>query len=98
MGFEPKHRNSTKAPPEAPDKAEKLKPKESEKKKEDKSKKEPEKKSKELKLPKEGFVNKYNFLRVSDAILTKLGWPTGVNLDVTLDIQNGALIIKRKSA
>jgi hypothetical protein len=52
---------------------------------------------KELTLPCDGFVNKYNFLRVSDAILEKLGWPVGKQVDVTLDVQNGALVVNKKA-
>jgi hypothetical protein len=29
--------------------------------------------------------------------LEKLGWPTGQKVDVTLDVENGALIVKKKS-
>jgi hypothetical protein len=51
----------------------------------------------ELTLPVKAFVNKYNFLRINDAILKKLGWPTGEKVPVMLDVQNGVLIIKKRS-
>ena len=47
-------------------------------------------------LPVDAFVNKYNFLRLSDAILEKLGWSIDKNVDVTLDVKDGALIVKKK--
>ena len=59
--------------------------------------KKPEKKPKELAFPTEGFVNKYGFIKVRGAVLEKLGWKiTGPRLALTLDVQNGTLILKKK--
>ena len=61
--------------------------------------KKPEKKPKELAFPTEGFVNKYGFIKVRGAVLEKLGWKIpGPRLALTLDVQNGELILKKKSA
>jgi hypothetical protein len=32
-----------------------------------------------------------------DAILEKLGWPTDKQVDVTIDVQDGALIVRKKA-
>lgn len=54
---------------------------------------------KELAFPTEGFVNKYGFIKVRGAVLEKLGWKiTGPRLALLLDVQNGTLILKKKSA
>jgi outer membrane biosynthesis protein TonB len=53
-----------------------------------------EKKAKEPK-PKRHFINKYNFLHVSNDILKQLGWPTGENIDVTFEVKDGVLVIRK---
>ena len=61
--------------------------------------KKPETKPKELAFPTEGFVNKYGFIKVRGVVLEKLGWKiTGPRLALTLDVQNGTLILKKKGA
>ena len=52
--------------------------------------------TKEVTFPVAGFVNKYHFMRINSKVLAKLGWPEGVKLDVTLDVKDGALIVKKK--
>jgi hypothetical protein len=81
-----------------PDARTSKKPKKTKEKKKEKQKKTVTKTPpKELTLPVNGFVNKYNFLRVSDALLEKLGWPIDQNVDVTLDVQDGAIFVKKKA-
>ncbi len=59
----------------------------------------PRAKEKELDFPTEGFVNKYGFIKVRGAVLEKLGWKmTGPRFALTLDVQNGILILKKKGA
>ena len=56
------------------------------------------KEPKEITFPCEGFVNKYNFMRISDAILAKLGWKiSGDRLAVEIDLVNGELVIRKPS-
>ena len=75
----------------APEAAEKITvPKKADKKK-------PEKPAKAAKdKTGEGFINKYHFMRVNDDILNKLGWPTGKQVDVTFEVKDGALIVRKK--
>ena len=53
-------------------------------------------KPKELEFPVNGFINKYHFMRVSGAILEKLGWPIDKQVNVTLDVQDGALLVRKR--
>jgi len=61
----------------------------------------PKKKPKEPKIaafPKEGFVNKYHFMRVGPDVLDALGWEiTGKRFAVELDLKDGALIVRKPS-
>lgn len=50
----------------------------------------------ELTLPVKAFINKYNFLRITDPILKKLSWPTDEQVNVTLDVKDGALVIRKR--
>ena len=49
----------------------------------------------------DGFVNGYGFLKLKKAILDKLGWSwkagKGERTHVTLDVQDGALVVKKKA-
>jgi hypothetical protein len=63
-------------------------------KKQEEGKKAPE--PKELNFPVNGFINKYHFMRVSGAILEKLGWPIDKQVNVTLDVQDGALVVRKR--
>jgi hypothetical protein len=100
LAFEPEHRNDVKKPQEHKKKKGQEQPQEEPKKQE------PE--SKELKFPIEVFVNKYGFLRLNAAIMSKFlgrkveyskkGHDVGKDIELTLDIVAGQLVIKRKSA
>jgi hypothetical protein len=46
-------------------------------------------------LSQDGFSNEYNFMRVSDEVLNALHWPIGEKVNVTLDVQDGILIVKK---
>ena len=49
-------------------------------------------------FPKEGFVNKYHFMRVGPDVLNALGWKiSGDRLAVEVDLKNDELIIRRPS-
>ena len=49
-------------------------------------------------FPKEGFVNKYNFMRVGPDVLNALGWKISDDrLAVELDLKDGALIVRKPS-
>lgn len=59
--------------------------------------------SKEITFSIEAFVNEYGFLKVQKKVLEKIGWYQKIDarrskkVDVTLDFENGALIIKKKA-
>jgi len=49
-------------------------------------------------FPKEGFVNKYHFMRVGPDVLNALGWKiSGDRLAVEIDLVNGELVIRKPS-
>jgi len=64
--------------------------------------KEKKSKTKELTFPIDGFINGYGFLKLKKALLDKLGWNwkpgKGNRTLVTLDVQDGVLILKKKNA
>ena len=82
---EPKEAELKEAPSEVP-KVKKEKPKATKKTESD-----------ELALPAKGFINKYHFMRLNAKILKELGWPTDERVNITLDVQDGSLVIKRKA-
>jgi hypothetical protein len=81
---------------EAPAEVERIKVLKEKKEKPKKGKKKAEPKA--VEFPVNGFINKYHFMRLNDAILEKLGWPTGEKVNVSLDVENGALVVKRRNA
>lgn len=96
-GFSSKH--IEKKPQPVPDDDKKSKIQDEGKAHRDENKKAaPEKETKIVKFPLNGFVNKYHFLRVSRAVLEKLGWPKDVQIDVTLNVKDGALVVKRRNS
>ena len=64
--------------------------------------KEKKAKEKELTFPLDGFINGYGFLKLKKALLDKLSWNwkpgKGNRTLVTLDVQDGVLILKKKNA
>jgi hypothetical protein len=59
---------------------------------------------KEITFPVESFVNEYRFLQVPKKVLEKIGWSEKLDkrrtkkVMVTLDFQDGALVVKKRSA
>lgn len=129
MAFEPKHRNSVKAPETTEERMERtqrlieesrkatetpIKPEPAEKDKKEKKPKAEKTKtkkpgaeipaSKETSWPIKGRINEYGFLHFSKNVLEKLGWYQKIDerrskkVDVTLDFESGALIVKKKSS
>jgi hypothetical protein len=86
-----KKEDFAKTPTEKPKKEKKEKPKPKAKEK---------KAKKEVKFPVEAFINGYGFLRLSKSLLDSWGWKPGKGNRtlVSLDMQDGALIVKKKAA
>lgn len=62
-------------------------------------KKEKETKPKIATFPRESFVNKYHFMRVGADVFRALDWKiTGARFKVTIDMQDGKLIVSKPSA
>jgi len=48
-------------------------------------------------FPAETHLNPYGFIFMRKKWLAEVGWPTGKKVDVSLDVQDGALIVKKKA-
>lgn len=97
MFQQPEDNTSVDLPKEAPPEAKKTEaPKKKRTQKKKASTEVVKQNTSELSFPVEAFVNDYVFLKIRKKVLEKIGWPNK-KFDVTLDIEGGALIVKKKA-